>query len=252
MIRLTPGIIIGTLQKRTRRVVILHRKLKHCSYVLVSLLLVLVVKNINPPELEYTLHHSSEVDCIEKNLSGITYNGDSGNFFVISNEPEVIVEITPSGACLNQYPLFGYEDTEDLFYIGDNRMLLVQERQQTVDLVALESGQVLHLQSLALHGGNEPNKGLEGVSYNHDLNSIFLVTEQPQQLLRVSAWEPMQGFGNVEAVDTIWSSYLLGDYSSVTDSGRSLFLLSDESSRLLELDYDGSVRASLDLISQRS
>ena len=228
----------------------MQRKLKHCSYVLISLALVFVVKSINPPELDYTLHFFSEVDCIEKNLSGITFNEDSGNFFVVSNEPEMIVEITPAGDCLNQYPLVGYEDTEDLFYIGDNRMLLVQERQHTVDLVAIETDKITHLQSLALRGGSEPNKGLEGISYNHGSNSMFVVAEHPQQLLKVAAWEPMKGFGGVESVDTFWSSYLLGDYSSVTDSGRSLFLLSDYSSRLLELDYDGSVKASLELKSQ--
>ena len=225
----------------------MQRKLKHCSYVFVSLLLVFVVKSINPPNLDYDLHSSLTIDCVQRNLSGITYNPDNGNFFVVSNEPETIIEITPTGECLAQYPLTGYEDTEDLFYIGDNRMLLVQERQRTVDLVELDLDQITHLQSLALRVESKPNKGLEGISYNSDSNSMFLVSEWPQQLLKVTAWEPMKGFGEVESVATFWSSYLLGDYSSVTDTGRSLFLLSDYSSRMLELDYDGSVKASLKL-----
>ena len=228
----------------------MRRKLKHASYVLVSLFLVFVVKSINPPGLDYALHFSSEVDCIDRNLSGITFNSDTGNFFVVTNEPEMIVEISPFGECLSKYPLTGYEDTEDLFYLGDSKMLLVQERQRTVDLVKLGSNQITHLQSLALRVDSEPNKGLEGIAYNHGSNSMFVVSEYPQKLLKVSPWTPMKGFGDVESIDTFWSSYLLGDYSSVTDTGRSLFLLSDYSSRLLELDYDGSVKASLNLKSQ--
>ena len=230
----------------------MQRKIKHCSYGFVSLLLVFVVKSINPPTLDYHFHFASEVECVNVNLSGITFNADTGNFFVISNEPEMIAEITPTGQCLSQYPLIGYEDTEDLFYIGENRMLLVQERQHTVDLVRLDSNQITHLQSLALPADSEPNKGLEGILYNTSSNSMFMVSERPKRLLKVSAWEPMKGFGPVESVVSFWSSYLLGDYSSVTDSGDSLFLLSDYSSRLLELDYDGSVKASLNLKSQAS
>lgn len=79
---------------------------------------------------------------------------------------------------------------------------------------------------------------------------MFVINEHPQQLFKVSSWQPMQGFGAVQTVETFWSSFLLGDYSSITDSGSSLFLLSDDSSRLLELDYDGSIRASLRLKSQ--
>ena len=228
----------------------MHRKLKHVSYVFVSLLLVFVVKSINPPALDYDLHYFSEVACIDQNLSGITFNADSGNFYIVSNEPEMIVEITPKGECLREYPLTDYEDTEDLFYIGDNKMLLVQERQRTVDLVKLEKNQIIHLQSLALRVDSEPNKGLEGISYNHGSNSMFIVSEHPQELLKISSWEPMKGFGSIESIGTFWSTYLLGDYSSVTDTGQSLFLLSDYSSRLLELDYDGSVKASLNLKSQ--
>lgn len=225
----------------------MRRKLIHCSYVIVSLLLVYLLKSINPPALDYSIHYSTELQCIDYNLSGITYNPDSGNFFVISNGPEIIVEITPTGKCLRQYPLTGYEDTEDLFYIGDNRMLLVQERQGTVDLLDFSSSRLAHMQSLALRVVVKPNKGLEGVSYNSGSKSIFVVTEQPGKLFKLSGWEPMKGFSGPEPVTTFWSSYLLGDFSSVTDTGHSLILLSDVSSRLLELDYDGSVKASLNL-----
>ena len=42
------------------------------------------------------------------------------------------------------------------------------------------------------------------------------------------------------------------DYSSITDSGEGLLLLSDESSKLLKLDYNGVVQGVLDLQSDKS
>ncbi len=224
--------------------------MQHFGYLFCSLILVLVVKNINPPSLDYILDYTSVIACVERNISGITFNPESGNFYVVSNEPEMIVEITVTGDCLIKYPLMDFDDTEDLFYMGDNKMLLVQERQRTVDLVKFDSNRITHLQSLAVQIDGELNKGLEGISYNSDSNTMFVVSENPQRLLKVSAWRPMKGFGKVEFVNTFWSSYLLGDYSAVTDSGRSLFLLSDHSNRLLELDYDGSVKATLNLNSE--
>ena len=230
----------------------MRRYFQCAGFFAVTIFLVLAIKALNPPSLDYKIDYSVTIDCIEGNLSGISYNPDSGDFFVISNYPEEIIEITNKGECLNQYPLLGFTDTEDLFYLGDNKFLLVQERQQTIDLMEIKPDQIEHLQSLALRIDAQSNKGLEGITYNQQSNSIFFVNERPQKLLKVVSWTPMSGFKKVETVNSFTAELLLKDYSAVTDSGQSLLLLSDQSSRLLELDYDGRVKARFDLLADEA
>ena len=163
---------------------------QHSSYIILSFLILVAVKSLNPPALDYQIDYFVTIDCINQNLSGISFNPESGNFFVIANSPESIVEISATGVCLNKYPLHGFEDTEDLYYLGEDKFLLVQERQQTVDLMKIDGNNIIHMQSLALNIDTQPNKGLEGVTYNASSNEMFIINEFPQQLLKVSDWQP--------------------------------------------------------------
>jgi len=69
-------------------------------------------------------------------------------------------------------------------------------------------------------------------------------------MMPISNWQPMQPIVELDEVESFWASTLMDDYSSITDSDDGLLVLSHESNRLLKLDYNGAVKASLDLIDE--
>ncbi len=220
------------------------------GFVVCTLILVFTVKNLNPPELEYQINSVNEVECIDYNLSGISYNSEADTFFVISNYPEQIAEITAEGICIRSYALENFEDTEDIFYLGENQFLLVQEKRQSLDLIELKGGTIDHLQSFTFEMDNKRNRGLEGVTYDPQTLDIHLVTEIPQKILKISDWQPMRPFADITTVNAFWASRIMDDYSAITNVSDGLLLLSHESNRLLKLDYNGNVIAGFDLIDE--
>ncbi len=222
----------------------------HAGFVLVSLILTLAVKNLNPPKLDYQVELIATIDCVNANLSGITYNPQAHTFFIITNAPEQLVEISPLGDCLKTIDLKGFEDTEDVFYLAQDKFLIVEERKQALNYVEIKQGQVINSKSLILNIDDYSNTGLEGVTYNAESNSIYLVNERPQKIIRIAGWNAEKSVGQIETVRSFWSKALMDDYSAITNIKDGLLVLSHESNRLLKLDYQGSVQGSLELISE--
>lgn len=228
----------------------MRRNWLHVGFVFAGMVLVFLIKNLNPPTMDYQIDTITTVDCVGENLSGITYNAESNTYFVITNSPEELVQITPSGDCIQSYSLDKFEDTEDIFHVTANQFLVVQERRSTLDVIELGDNEVRHLQSLSFNLDGEVNEGLEGVVYDAVKNEIHLVTEFPQQILKISNWQPMQPINELDELHSFWAPRMMGDYSSITDCNDGLLVLSHESNRLLKLDYKGKIKASLDLIDE--
>ncbi len=223
--------------------------LLHTGFTIVGLMLAFGVKNLNPAELDYELEVATTIDCVDSDLSGITYHRHNKTFFVVTNYPEKLVEISATGECLNSQALDAFEDTEDVFYVSEDNFLIVEERKRALNYVHINQGKVSNSQTLVLNIGEDSNKGLEGVTYSQELNSIYLVIEDPEQIIKISNWNLQRSFDRIETIDSFWAQALMADYSAITDASDGLLLLSHESNRLLKLDYKGSVLGSLDLIS---
>ena len=228
----------------------MRQNLLHISFVIAGLVLVFLIKNLNPPTMNYQVDTITTVDCIGQNLSGITYNTESNTYFVVSNSPEMLIQITPSGDCIKSYSLDKFEDTEDIFHVTANQFLLVQERRRTLDVIELGDNEVKHIQSLSFNLDGELNEGLEGVVYDSVKNEVHLVAEFPQQILKISNWQPMQPINELDELTSFWAPRMMDDYSSITDCNDGLLVLSHESNRLLKLDYNGEIKASLDLVDE--
>src|SRR5690606_4665526 len=62
-----------------------------------------------------------------KNLSGITWSGSSHTLFAISNRPTAVAEFDREGRLLRSIALQGFEDTEDIAWLGDDRFAVIEE-----------------------------------------------------------------------------------------------------------------------------
>ncbi len=183
------------------------------------------------------------LDCMEQNLSGITYNKDTGTLFMVTNEPVVLFQVSIQGDCLASYSVNGLDDVEDVVYIGNNQYLLVEERRHRVNLIELSETTagvkiVVH-HSFKIPQKNKPNKGLEGIAYDDINDEIFLVSEFPRRIYHIKHWRKDNSL-QVDELNINPSLLLMGDYSAINIHQGKLLVLSDRSSRLLKLNQNGN------------
>ncbi len=166
------------------------------------------------------------------------------------NNPETLLALSPEGETLARYPLDGFTDVEAVAYLGDDRLLLVEERSQKLVVVPVPTAEAplraeAAVFSLAL--GLAGNAGLEGADYDAAGDRLFLVKEHsPRQLLEVAGLRRSLTTGATAITLTDRSAWLddhdmARDLSSVHHDAASghLLLLSDESRLMMELDGEG-------------
>ncbi|MAG66372.1 SdiA-regulated domain-containing protein [Pseudomonas abyssi] len=196
---------------------------------------------------------------IGDDLSGITHDGDHDRLLAITNSgPEQLLVLDRQGSLLAQHALIGFKDTEDLAWLGDGLLAIVEERVHRISILPLPSGDAplrrADARQLTLGiGVSDDNKGFEGIAYDRSRDLLYLVKERdPQRLYRVAGLRStLQGDLQLDVQDlTAWidDAGVSSDLSAITVEPRSghLVLLSDESRLLFELGPQGQ------LLSQRS
>ena len=192
-----------------------------------------------------------QIGCVEANLSGITFNPDTGTLFSITNNPEVIVELSLQGKCLRKIPLDGFTDTEAIAYLGGNEYAIAEERQPTVSILGIGPGtrrirKKETLRSIAFEIENEPNQGFEGIAYNPINDALYVVTERsPITLFRFDGLaDRSQNHFNVKVSrndEVILGRDIMHDYSGLhfdVTSGN-LLCLSHEAKLVAEVSLTG-------------
>jgi uncharacterized protein YjiK len=182
---------------------------------------------------------------IEKNISGLSYHPGRNSLFTVVNRPPQIAELTLEGRLKRVIPVKGVEDLEGIAHMRGDEFIIVDERsQQAIHVRIGEDSDEVEAQDrprIGLAFDLAGNYGLEGVSWDHTRNRLFVVKEKrPLRLfeitglfddrrpdLQIDEW-PLAG----------WIEWCFRDLSSLTYHERSgnLLLLSDESRLVVELD----------------
>lgn len=191
---------------------------------------------------------------IEDNASGLTYNSNTNTLFAVVNNPETLLELTKDGDLIRRIDLTGFEDTEGVMYLGDERYAVVEERKRTlvifeinaqtkaVDRTGLKSFQI------AITSGK--NKGFEGLSYNQENGDLFIINEKkPRQLIKLSGFVESSDISISTPFSLEENPFGGDDYSGVHYDGQTghLILLSDESHQIIEVNKEGVEISRLDL-----
>jgi len=188
---------------------------------------------------------------IENNLSGLSYDPQRDQLWAVTNGPPELLALSKNGELLERYPLEGFEDVEAVAYIGEGRLVVVEERRQSLVVLNLPAHVgVLRrddFPSLTLALGVSGNKGFEGLDYDPKGDRLFVAKERdPRQLYEIQGlFGSRQGDMQLKVRDR--SAWLEGtfvrDLSSLLFDPRSghLVLLSDESKALLELSEEGQM-----------
>lgn len=191
---------------------------------------------------------------IGHDLSGITHALEHDRLLAITNAgPTQVLALDRQGRLLGRYPLIGFEDPEDLAWLGDDLLLIIEEREQRLNIIRLpaEFGPITRNDARQLTLGvalSDDNKGFEGVAYDARRDLLYVVKERDaQQLYRIAGLRPTLA-GNLQLdiqdlSDWVASAGVSTDLSAITvepESGH-LLLLSDESQLLFELGADGQL-----------
>lgn len=204
------------------------------------------------PALRVTLD-AVPVDVVA-NLSGLAYDTARDRLWGVVNNPPMLLALDRRGAVLGRHTLVGFEDVEAVAYLGDDLLLLVEERRAALVLVPVPSqGQAIERdaqESLTLPFDSDGNDGLEGAAYDAEGDRLFVVKEHsPRRLYEIRGLKRSRGGRlQVEIIDrSVWVRDGLrdGDLASIeyVPASGHLLLLDEESKRIVELDPDGKVVA---------
>jgi uncharacterized protein YjiK len=187
-----------------------------------------------------------KVPEVGNDLSAITFDPDTGTLFAIRNNNCRIFELDREGKLLRSFALTGYEDTEDLAYLGSGQLAVIEERRRTLSIAAIPQGgkPLARPADVRLVEPKEyGNVGLEGVAFDLKGDRFYLVKEkQPRGIYAVArAAKPDDASAVTHPWDLEAHNFGLNDISAVTlvPSNGHLLLLSDESHTIVECTADG-------------
>ncbi len=194
------------------------------------------------------------VATVRNNLSGLTFDEKRNHLWAVVNNPEELLALDLNGNFLARYPLKGFKDVEAVTYLGDNLLVVAEERSQSLVILPVpdDSGALQRADyasiSLGLAGGGEDNSGFEGLGYDRKGDRLFVVKEHsPRKLYEIQGIKAsLNGQLNLKIIDReswIEDKEMASDLASVHFDERTghLVLLSEEAKMMLELDSEGEL-----------
>lgn len=189
---------------------------------------------------------------VADNLSGLAWDERRDQLWAVINNPPELLALSRDGELRGRWPLHGFEDVEDVAYLGDNLLVLAEERRGALVVVPVpDQGGPLQREdyralTLGLHGAK--NDGFEGLGYDREGDRLFVVKEHsPRKLYEIRGLRAsLDGRFDLQVIDRedwIRDSVIARDLSAVHFDARSghLLLLSDESRLVMELGGAGQL-----------
>jgi len=218
-----------------------------------------------PKAAPFALHHYKveregiSILDVGEDISGLTYNEQTNTLFTVSNSEPLLIELSLDGQVLRKVWIDGVKDMEGISHVKDNLYIVVNERDQKLILINLQDGvgyfDAKHAPQLTLNIDTAGNKGFEGVSWDSRNNRLFIVKERnPKRVLAIHGLMNSQSESamnlHVENLNHLQPAIKqMRDLSSISyhDASGHMFLLSDESRMITELDNSGKLVGSLAL-----
>lgn len=188
---------------------------------------------------------------LDDDLSALTYNHDSNTLFGLTNDEPLLVELSLDGELLRVIRVDGVSDMEGLTYIGANRYVIAEERKQRLleievppDAEVIDTSQA---PSLTIAIDKTHNKGLEGLSWDHQTQQLLVAKERdPLRVLTVDGF--IGGIGSPPNIRINYKPELTSDKLFMSDlsslsvdkASGNLLLLSEQSHMVVEYTADGT------------
>lgn len=193
---------------------------------------------------------------IATDCSGVAYSPVTRTLFMIKNSTNFIYEFSETGTWLRTITTTGFSDCEGICWMYDDTFAISDEDTSSLTIVRIQPG----TSSLTKAGGTTVDTGLgnldantgggfEGVTYDPENHKFYVVKERRStaptyqgmavyEVRMNGAWEII-----FDAPTKLGATGLATDLADVFYDvhSRHLFLLSQESERIIEIDLSGNV-----------
>ena len=182
---------------------------------------------------------SFRIPHVDRDASALALHRETGHLWVVIDEPERLVEFTDEGEFVSEVELKGFKDTEGLCHLGGDRFAIAEERKMRITLVEIPRGTTKindDGRRIDLDEKAKKNKGLEGLTYDGETDTLFAVREdKPPTVFRI---QPLMTDRERRITDWPLDLHGLDDLSDLFfDSSTGwLWLLSHESRRAAAFD----------------
>ena len=112
--------------------------------------------------------------------SGLAINSEGTNLYTVSDNTNKIYKLSSRGTILKTYNYEG-NDLEGVTTFSNNKLLVVEER--TKEVVEYDMGSGSYIKYKIDYENTDSNSGLEGITYNFNDNTIFILNEKDPGLL---------------------------------------------------------------------
>ena len=174
-----------------------------------------------------------------EDLSGLTYNYDTKTLFTVDNSKCCILELFLNGDLRRLIPTQGFHDIEGIVYLGNQVYYLIEERRGNICRFRIteQTNKIEKKASSQITIKNfKKNRGLEGISYDHRNDKIFVAQEKSKCIIY-----QVDHFSDGKKKVFADLSSVVDDISGLHyDANRNhLFVLSHESAAIIEMTTKG-------------
>ncbi len=169
-----------------------------------------------------------KLDVLEP--SGLAIDKSGMVLYTVSDHSNKVYKISTEGDIIKSFDYSG-NDLEGVSVYKDKKLLLAEERLKEIIVLDMSNGNIKR-NRISYHN-NDENSGIEGVAYNSNDGSIFILNEKDPGLLMRLRFD----FSIIKSYDLTFAS----DYSGVFhDSEKNeLWIVSDQSKTINKCTLTG-------------
>lgn len=208
--------------------------------------------NLSAFNLEhYIINVSNQNLALDDDQSGLAYSPTTDTVYSIRNGDTEINELYRNGTLKRTISMTGFEDTEAISFLnnsgGYDWFAITEERRQNFSIIKInsETSTITFAGSINydLDLGTSANVGLEGIAYDSGRDVFYAVKEKtPMAVYQINVSSGTPVVTSLFDAPTIFIGVAtdLSDlyYDNNTDN---LFILSDESKKLMQVTLDGTI-----------
>ena len=186
--------------------------------------------NDNIPTDKLELLATYKVDVLEP--SGLAVNSEGNVLYTVSDHTAQVYKLSIKGSVIQTFNYKG-DDLEGVSTFTGNKLLLAEER--TKEIVEFDMVTNVSSKHKINYNNNDDNSGIEGVTFDTNSNTIFILNEKnPGLLIRLRS-----NFTVLEAYDLNFAS----DYSGVfyESLSNNLWIVSDQNKTINKCTLTGEL-----------
>lgn len=202
----------------------------------------------------FTECQNLSISGISTELSGLTYNGNTGTLFSVNDSPTEVYELDLDGNMIRTIALNGFIDTEAICYLGNNKFAIVEERLGRIVIVDIPPSSFnTTIQYPGTAGsidliGSWIGDGLKGIAFDIHNQRLHIAKEKGNmEIYQIdnlfdelgNTITPISNF-NFENLASGYTAYTSEGFTDITalacDFRGHLFVLSNRGESLIELD----------------